>query len=298
MENYNYVLITAAKNEEGYIEKPLGAVTSQSIKPKKWIIVDDGSVDGTAEIVKRFQVKHRFIELVEAAEDTSRNFGSKARAVNYAYERLKSNGTDYAFVGNLDADVSLDAHYYESILAKFKANQKLGVAGGVRYDWMAGKFVKVICARNSVGGPFQLFRRECFEAIGGYLPLRYGGIDAVAETSARMHGWAVESFPDLRIKHYRTTGTAKSNLPGVAFKAGIRDYVIGYHPLFLILRAASRMHQRPYVVGSLFWIGGYFWAGINRYERPVTRNFVRYIRSEQLARLRSPLSGAGATLFP
>jgi hypothetical protein len=200
---------------------------------------------------------------------------------------MKRSGTDFNFVGNLDADVSFDPHYYENILAKFEANKKLGVAGGTRYDWKAGDFVKVTCARNSVGGPFQFFRKECFESVGGYLPLPYGGIDAVAETTARMHGWVTESFPELKIYHYRTTGTAKNSTIGANFKAGIRDYALGYHPLFQTFRLAKRGLQKPYIVSSLVWLSGYIWAWIRRFKRPVTKRFVNYLRNEQIRRLRS-----------
>ena len=286
MESNNYILITAAKNEEDYIEKPLAAVASQSIKPKKWLIVNDGSVDRTAEIANRFAKNNRFIELVENPSESHRNFGSKAQAFNFAYRCMQNRKFD--FIGNLDADVAFDSAYYESVLSKFKANQNLGVAGGIRYDWHDGKFKRVTTARNSVGGSIQFFRRECLERIGGYLPLEYGGIDAVAETMARKNGWAVESFPDINVYHYRATGTAVNNPIGVYLKAGIRDYLIGYHPLFLILRAVSRIHQKPYILGSLIWIYGYFQAHFKHYKRPVTTEFVRYLRAEQLMRLRSP----------
>ena len=282
-----YVLLTAARNEEAYIQKPLDSVVSQTVKPKKWIIVDDGSEDGTAEIVKSYQAQNDFIELVETAGDPNRNFGSKAKAINFAYQRL--NDIEFDFVGNLDADISFDTSYYEKVFSKFKANPKLGLAGGIRFDLVDREFVRVNCARNSVGGPFQLFRRECFDIIGGYVSSPYGGIDAIAEVMTRMHGWEVECFSEIKAYHYRATGTANNGRLGKSFKYGIRDYALGYHPLFQVLRAVARIRQKPYLVGSLIWMCGYIWGGINRPTRPVSKDFLRYFRSEQLARLRTPL---------
>ncbi|RJQ58215.1 MAG: glycosyltransferase family 2 protein [Desulfobacteraceae bacterium] len=284
-----YVLLTAARNEEDFIEKPLRAVVSQTVKPKRWIIVNDGSVDRTAEIVRRFAAKEPFIELIDTSGDSNRNFGSKARAINFAYER--TGNIDFDFVGNLDADVSFDPTYYEEVLSRFAENPRLGIAGGIRYDRVEGRYIRVKSAQNSVGGPFQMFRRECFEKIGGYLPLQYGGIDAVAEISARMHGWQVRCFPELRIFHYRMTGSATSGRVGVKFKAGIKEYLIGYHPVFQMLRAASSLTAKPAVFGSMAWICGYYWAFLKRFKRPVSNDFVRYLRSEQLRRIRSALPG-------
>lgn len=293
--NNDYVLITAARNEENYIEKTIQAVISQIVLPKKWVIVSDGSTDRTEEIVNNYAAKYNFIDLVKTSGDPERNFGSKAKAVNFGYSRLKA--IDYQFVGNLDADVSFDSSYYEDILSKFQQNKNLGIAGGIRYDLFHGKFKKMNCSRNSVGGPIQLFRRSCYEEIGGYIPLEFGGIDAVAEIMARMHGWEVESFPKQVVYHYRTTGTATKNILRVRFYDGVNCYLIGYHPLFQTLRVVYRMFDKPYIIGSLVWICGYFWASIKKYKRPLSDELVQFLRSEQLKRLGSIVSRGKSHYF-
>jgi len=281
-----YVLITAARNEEVYIEKTIQSVISQTVLPQKWVIVSDGSTDRTDEIVKDYAKKNDFIELVQKPSDSDRNFGSKAKAIKLGYERLKE--LKYEYIGNLDADVSFDSLYYENILKKFWYNKKLGIAGGIRYDLCNGKFKKIISARNSVGGPFQLFRRECYETIGGYSPLKYGGIDAVAEIKARMYGWEVKSFPEDIVYHHRCTGTAKGSTINAAFRAGIRDYLIGYHPLFQTVRCLLyRTLHKPYLLYGIVWMSGYVWASFHRYKRPVSDDFVKYLRTEQLMRLQT-----------
>ncbi len=286
-----YVLITAARNEEAYIEKTIRSVIAQTILPAKWAIVSDGSTDRTDEIVNQYANTHNFILLLCRSDDQERNYGNKARAFKLGYEQLKN--LEYDFVGNLDADVSFGPAYYEEALSKFDANERLGVAGGTRFDLCNRRFQKVRTARNSAGGPTQLFRRQCYEEIGGYLPLRFGGLDTVAETMARMHGWEVETFPDLEVFHYRCTGTAGGGTVKAKFKAGILAYSVGYHPLFELVRCAFRLFDRPRVIGSFSLLAGYCWAFLKRFERQVPDDFVRYLRSEQFARLRSVLLHKG-----
>lgn len=280
----SYVLITPARNEVDYIEKTLTSVINQTVLPKKWVIVSDGSTDGTDEIVKRFEKAHSFIMLLRSGDNSSRNFGSKVDAFNYGLQNL--GNVDYDFIGNLDGDMGFDSYYFEKIIKKFEENPKLGIAGGVRLDYLGGKFINVVSSRNSVAGAFQLFRKECFEKIGGYRALRYGGIDAVAETMTRMHGWQVESFEDIKLYHYKPTGSAHKNVIKSKFRVGIKFYLIGYHPVFVLSRFLSRYKQKPVVIGSLIAITGYIWASLRRYKRPVPKDFVRYLRKEQKHRLR------------
>lgn len=287
----SYVLITAARNEEAYIEKTIQSVIAQTILPKRWAIVSDGSTDRTDEIVKQYADKHDFIMLLRRSADQERNYGSKAKALKLAYEQLTS--LEYDFVGNLDADVSFDSTYYENILKKFNENERLGLAGGIRFDLRDEQFHRVHCARNSVGGPFQLFRRECYEVIGGYRPLRFGTVDTVAETMVRMHGWEVESFPEFKVYHYRWTGTAGGGLVGARFKVGAQNHSVGYHPLFQFMRCMSRVFHYPPLVGSFSELAGYFWASLRRRQREVPDDFVQYLRSEQIARLRAALPRKG-----
>ncbi len=278
-----YVLVTPAKNEEAYIEKTLASVAAQTIRPQRWVVVSDGSTDRTDELVKQYAARYDFIQLVRR-DSATRHFGNKVHAFNAGYEQLTD--VAYDFVGNLDADIELPPDYYETVLNRFAENEKLGLAGGTRFDWCDGRFVKVECARNSVGGPFQLFRRYAYEKIGGYRPLKLGGIDAVAEIMVRQHGWQVRSFTDITVHHYRCTGTAKGSTYQAAFRGGKKLYVIGYHPLFEVVKL-MRVRGFKALVENMYEMAGYSVAAITRYERQVPDVFVKYLRGEQLDRLKS-----------
>ncbi|MHC4943836.1 MAG: glycosyltransferase family 2 protein, partial [Planctomycetota bacterium] len=245
-----YVLITPTRNEEDFIDRTIQGIVEQTVKPVQWIIVSDASTDRTDDIVKAYAKKHPFIKLVRVEERNGRDFASKVFAFKRGYAQL--NGVAYDYVGNLDADIYVEPDYYASVLAEFEGNEKLGLAGGVRYDLYKGEFKRYGKAANSVGGCVQLYRRACFEETGGFIPVKYGGEDAIAEIMARMRGWEVRSFPDRKIFHYRETGAMNRSVLTTRFREGIKDYLIGYHPLFEMLRCIFRINQkRPWFLGAL-----------------------------------------------
>jgi len=279
----SYVLITPARNEGAFIEKTVQSVVAQTILPVRWVIVSDGSTDGTDEIVRRYTVKHPWIELVRMPERKERNFAGKVLAFNAGHAEVKDLRTD--LIGNLDADVSFEADYFEYLLGKFAENPRLGVAGTNRwegalmYDY---RFSNV----EDVAGACQLFRRECFEAIGGYQPIRGGGIDLVAMLTARMRGWETRSYAGRILIHHRPTGSATANKWMVHFKHGRNDYMFGGHPLWEIFRAVYRMTRKPFVIGGCYLLCGYVWSMLKGIERPVPEELIRFRRKEQMAKLR------------
>lgn len=222
----NYVLFTAARNEECYIENTVQCVIAQTMWPKKWVIISDGSTDRTEEIVSQYAKKYDFIKLIRVEPMRNRSFASKVNAIRKGSEHLKN--IDYDYIGNLDADVSFEPYYYESILKKFQENPKLGIAGGMLFEFCNGKWIRQVTSSSlSASGPVQMFRRQCYVDIGGYIPMRVGGEDAVAEVSARMHCWNVQTFSDLKVLHLRRTGTEKENILRARFNQGRMEYSHG-----------------------------------------------------------------------
>jgi glycosyltransferase involved in cell wall biosynthesis len=284
-----YVLITPARNEAAFIEKTLTSMLAQTAPPEKWVLVDDGSTDNTAEIVERYSSHCPWIELVRLPEHRDRSFAGKVCAFNAGFERVRSIAFDV--VGNLDADLSFDSDYLEFLMRKFSEDPKLGVAGTPfienGYDSARDSFE----GENHVAGGCQLFRRECFDQIGGFTPNRAGGVDWIAVTTARMKGWKTRSFPEKRFHHYRSLGTAgRSNL-SANFSYGEKDYYLGGSPLWQFFRVAYRMTKRPFLVEGLALLFGYLWAALRRIKRPVTPELMRFHRGEQMKKLRTILSG-------
>ncbi len=285
MTNVDYVLVTPARNEERFLEHTIQSVVAQTILPRKWVIISDGSTDRTDEIVERFAAKHRFITLLRRPSTReARSTGSKVRAFHAGYELLQ--GVTYDYIGNLDADVSFAPDYYQQIFGRFQANARLGIAGGLIHELVDESFVPQWISSNSVAGAVQMFRRDCYEQIGGYLPCRFGGEDAGVEITARMHGWDVQTFPELEVCHHRRVSAGEGPLVRTKLRHGMCHYSLGYHPLFEMVRNAYKISERPYVVGSLLTSLGYFWAMLTGMKRELPEDVVRYLRSEQMERLR------------
>ena len=278
-DHYEYVLITPARNEEAFIGQTIESVVAQTVLPVKWVIVSDGSTDGTDDIVKEYTAKYQWIELVRMPERTERHFAGKVHAFNAGYERVQ--GLEYDIVGSLDADISFDPEYFEFLLGQFVKNAKLGVAGTpfregtTQYDYRFSR-------KEHVSGACQLFRRECFESIGGYVPIKAGAIDLTAVVTARMKGWKTETFIDKFCIHHRQMGTAKANIVLATFKSGYGDYQMGVHAVWQIFRSAYQMTRKPLILGGGLLMAGYLWAMIKRSPRPVSMEFVNFRRKEQM----------------
>jgi poly-beta-1,6-N-acetyl-D-glucosamine synthase len=280
----DYVLITPARNEADYIEKTIQSVINQTMLPKRWIIVSDGSTDGTDEIVQKYTSGREWLELVRLPERKERNFAAKVLAFNSGYERVKDLSFD--IIGNLDADISFEKDYFAYLLQKFEEMPGLGVAGTHYIEGDFHSFKDSYINVHHVNGQCQLFRRKCFEDIGGYVPIKGGGIDWVAVTTARMKGWSTYSFSDRMFYHHRKMGTAGSNELMSRFNYGKKDYFLGGHPLWQLFRGTFQMAKKPYLVGGLALLLGYFWCWVTRFERPVSEELMVFNRKEQLERLK------------
>jgi glycosyltransferase involved in cell wall biosynthesis len=257
-------------------------MVAQTVKPLKWVIVSDGSIDGTDEIVNKYTAKHDWIELIRMPERRERNFAGKVQAFNAGRARL--GDLSYDIIGNLDADVSFEAEHFQYLITKFIKNQRLGVVGtpfleeSHAYDY---RFTNI----ENVWGGCQLFRRECFEDIGGYLPVRGGCVDHIAVVSGRIRGWKTRTFTEKVCLHHRKMGTAQYGGFRAKFRNGAKDYSVGNHPVWELFRTLYQMTQRPLVLGGLAQGLGYVWSMVRRMERPVSREFVAFTRREQMERL-------------
>jgi poly-beta-1,6-N-acetyl-D-glucosamine synthase len=278
-----YVLVSPARNEARSIELTIQSVTAQTVLPLRWVIVSDGSTDGTDEIVNRYAAQHPWIELLRMPERRERNFAGKVGAFRAGLERVES--LPYEVVVSLDADITFEADYFQFLLEKLAADPALGLVGtpfreltGEVYDY---RFVSI----EHVSGACQVFRRQCFEAIGGYVPVKGGGIDHIAVISSRMKGWKTRTYIEKSCLHHRAQGTAQRGPLAARFKLGAKDYAIGNHPFWEIFRSAYQMTRKPLLIGGLALGAGYFSSMLRREPRPVSAEFVAFHRSEQMGRL-------------
>jgi biofilm PGA synthesis N-glycosyltransferase PgaC len=283
-EALSYVIITPARNEAQLIELTLKSVTAQTVLPLKWVIVSDGSTDGTDEIVSRYCADYPWIELVRMPERTERHFAGKVLAFNAGYARVKN--LDYRVIASLDADISFDPDYFKFLLGKLTENSSLGLTGTPFQELSGRVYDYRFVSAEHVSGACQVFRRECFEAIGGYMPVKGGSIDHIAVISSRMKGWKTQTYTEKVCLHHRLLGTAQRNVLSSKFKYGMKDYAIGNHPVWELFRSAYQMLQPPFCLGGMALGAGYFWAMLRRDDRPVSQELIVFHQEEQIRRLK------------
>jgi biofilm PGA synthesis N-glycosyltransferase PgaC len=279
----SYVLVTPARNEAALIELTIRAVTAQTVRPLRWVIVSDGSTDGTDAIVSLHAAVHDWIELVRMPLRAERHFGGKALAIRAGLERVKA--LHYDVVACLDADITFEGDYFEYLLTKLAQDQGLGIVGTPYKDTSREMYDYRLVSVEHVSGACQVFRRSCYEQMGGYVVAKGGAIDTIAALTARMSGWKTRTFTDKICLHHRVIGSAQHGPLASRFALGKRDYAIGNHPLWEALRGVYQMTRKPLVVRGLALMAGYLWAAVRRAERPVSAELRAFRRREQMEHL-------------
>ncbi len=281
-----YVIVTPAFNEARYIEKTIESVTRQTILPQRWVIVDDGSTDQTAQIIQQYARQYAWIFCLRRSKDPSHTYyASNVYALQAGYEQVKNLSFD--FVATLDADIILGPRYYERIFERFEANRDLGIATGTLFEPIDGHLKELDFDRYSTPKALQVFRRACYEKVGGYIPCRHGGEDTCAEILARMYGWRTWSFQDVQVVHQRPVGTgAAQRVLHARFRQGLADYCLATHPVFMMAKCVRRcLTEKPYVLSGLARLAGFTYGFLARAERQLPREARCYVRTEQLRRL-------------
>ena len=278
-----YVLVTPARNEARFIEGTIQSVIAQTVRPLRWAIVSDGSTDGTDEIVSRYAAEHEWIQLVRMPERAERHFAGKVYAFNAGLERM--NGLPYEVLASLDADITFQTDYFEFLLGRLAADPQLGVAGTPYKDTIGDTYDYRFMSTDHVSGACQVFRRACFEDIGGYVPSRGGCIDSIATLTARSKGWKTRAFPERTSLHHRVIGTAEQGQIRSRFVLGKRDWAIGNHPLWEVCRGLYQATKKPYVIRGMAIVAGYAWAAVRGAQRPVSRELRAFRRKEEMAHL-------------
>jgi biofilm PGA synthesis N-glycosyltransferase PgaC len=277
----HYVIITPVRDEEKYIEATLESVCGQTLPPADWVIVDDGSSDRTGDIIDRFAAQYPWIRIVHRMNRGFRKAGGGVMEAFYdGYNTLRSKEWD--FIVKLDGDLTFAPEYFEKCFEHFHRDPQLGIGGGEIHHNISGELKLEVNPRFHVRGATKIYRKSCWEAIGGLWPA--AGWDTIDEVKANMLGWKTYTFGDLRLLHHRFTGSEEGLLRD-RVKHGLACYVSGYHPLYVAASCLHRITQKPYVLGSVAIMYGFVRAYFTRPARLDDRTYVTYIRGQQLRRL-------------
>jgi glycosyltransferase involved in cell wall biosynthesis len=287
-------LVTPCHNEQDNLHALVESIALQDLTPARWVIVDDGSSDDTFTKAKELTNHLRWVDVHRRAVDVPmRSFESKARAVNAAAERLRA--VEFSYIACIDADVVLPPNFLSVAVAKFESDPSLGITGGRFVHPVKGQLRERREPQSHVPGPAQVFRRNVFDEIGGYLELQHGGIDTVANYMARHYGWKTSTFPDLTFHHTRQLGTGGGrSLLRAAFHLGQQDWDLGNLALFELLKVAKDVREQPILLGAIVRLAGYCDSALRRSDRSTPPPVRDLIRGEQRQRLRAVVSnGSG-----
>jgi poly-beta-1,6-N-acetyl-D-glucosamine synthase len=276
-----YIVISPVRDEEAYLRFTVESMLAQTIRPREWIIVNDGSTDGTGAIIDEYAAQHPWIRAVHRI---NRGFRKAGGGVVEAFnDGLRSaSADDWDFIVKMDGDLTFEPTYFEECLEKFQLDPRLGIAGGVICYIENGAKRFEFCPEFHVRGATKIYRRECWHAIGSFWPAP--GWDTMDEVKANRFGWGTRSFPELHLHHHRHTGTAEGIWNGLV-KNGRANYICGYHPLFMLAKCFRRLPHKPYLIGSLALFYGFISGYLKQVPQVDDVQTIGFLRRQQLGRL-------------
>jgi glycosyltransferase involved in cell wall biosynthesis len=281
--NKSYVIIMPVRNEAKFLAGTVNSIASQTIKPAQLIIVDDGSTDDTGKIAEECAANYDWIEVLHRADRGFRSPGGGVIETFFdGFQRITAK--DWGFVVKLDGDLSFDPDYFERCLARFEKDPKLGIGGGTICNMVNGTLVVEAPGDPvfHVRGATKIYKRECWDGIGGLI--RQPGWDTVDEYHANMLGYTTYTFPELKLCHHRPAGGAQGTWKNWV-KNGLANYVAGYHPLFMLCKCAKRALAKPYAVGAMGLLTGFFKGYVKGVPQVNNRDLIRFVRQQQMRKL-------------
>jgi glycosyltransferase involved in cell wall biosynthesis len=273
------VIVTPAKDEGEYLEQTLRSVISQTLRPQKWVIVDDGSKDKTGTLIEEASKKHPWIVAVHRRDTGIRKPGGPHIEAFYAGYALVSNDP-WEYLVKMDADLDFESDYFETCLRHFHSDEKLGLAGGAICYSSGGELVEESPSDPifHVRGATKIYRRACWEGIGGII--KAPGWDTADELKANMLGWKTRTFKDLKLNHLRHHGASYGKWRNWV-KNGLANYINGYHPLFMMAKCAKRAVSSRSAVMTVGLGYGFLSGYVKRVPR-IEPEVIRYVRREQI----------------
>ena len=283
MNEASYIIISPVRNEAKYLPLTIESVTKQTLRPKRWIIVDDGSNDETGAVAEVAAARFDWIQAIHRSDRGFRKPGGGVIDAFYdGYDQI--GPLDWQFVVKLDGDLSFASDYFARCLLRFQQDSRLGIGGGTVCKESAGHLLSesTVDPAFHVRGATKIYKRDCWERIGGLI--HAPGWDTVDEFKANMLGWTTYTFSEIQVLHHRPAGQAQGDWKNW-LKNGRANYVAGYHPLFMLLKCVSRLKSRPYGIAALGLFTGYLSGYLRRVPMVSDEQLIRYVRQQQLRRL-------------
>lgn len=283
MSKSDYIVVTPVRDEREHFARTIASMVSQTVRPQCWVIVDDGSKDGTGAIADRAAQSHSWIRVVHRPDRGARKQGGGV--IEAFYDGLKLVGREpWDFLIKLDGDLSFEPNYFASCLACFHTDPGLGIGGGLICQQVNGTVVEDSKGdpKFHVRGATKIYRRACWDMIGGLI--QAPGWDTFDEIKANMLDWRTYSFKELPILQLKPTGSADGAWRNWV-KNGRANYIVGYHPLFMLLKCVRRFFRKPLMLASFALGAGFLGGYLRRVPRVNEPQVIRYLRRQQMNRL-------------
>jgi glycosyltransferase involved in cell wall biosynthesis len=283
---YKYILVTCCKDEGGNLSRLIDSISSQTIRPVLWIIMDDGSTDNTPSIIKEAKEKYDWIQSIEL-KGRKRDLGLHLSGVmkkgfDHAVLYCEERGLEYNFLGNVDGDLTLDKTFFENLMNEFKKDPRLGIASGGTKNIIGSRTVHAKISLDEPSGGHMLIRRECFEECGG-IPISYS-VDSVLKAKARLRGWKTGRFERNIATEIRDVGAAEGYWRGnIIFGKG--EYYINYNPIHVLIKGIIYSLRKPHYRGIAYTLG-YFSCIIGRKKQTDDDEIKQYFWNKWKKRLR------------
>jgi len=291
MHNKKYLIISPVRNEEEYVEKTIKSVISQTILPEEWIFANDGSKDRTAEIIESYTKKYPWMKIIHL---TDRGYYLPGEGVvNVFYKGFEAlSFKEWDFLVKLDCDLSFEQDYFETLLKRFDQDPNLGIASGCIYNVIGGKLIKEKSQEDHPFGASKMYRRECFEEIGGIK--RIPGWDLADLLAAQMKNWSTRCYFDVVVAHYKIGGIRRTGLTKGKFLQGRFQYRFGYTFFYTLLKSFYHLTSRPFIISGVGLITGYIYAVIKKDQRYYDKEMIAFLRKRQKNYLLSKFKLSGS----
>jgi poly-beta-1,6-N-acetyl-D-glucosamine synthase len=281
--NRSYVVISPCRNEAKFMRETLDSVLAQSILPARWVIVDDGSTDATPAILREYADKHEWIQIVTRVDRGHRAVGPGVVEAFYAgYEVI--NPDDYSYLCKLDLDLRLPPRYFETLMDRMEADQRIATCSGKAYIEKDGILVNERHGDETSIGASKFYRVDRFIQLGGFVrEVMWDGIDC---HRCRMKGWIACSWdsPELRFVHLRPEGSSQQNVFTGRRRHGYGQYFMGTSFFYMFASAIYRVNEKPYVLGSVAMLWGWLESALQQKPRG-DAEFIAFLRRYQIRSL-------------
>jgi poly-beta-1,6-N-acetyl-D-glucosamine synthase len=283
--NRTYLIVSPCRDEADFMEQTLESVAAQSVRPTKWIIVDDGSTDRSPMILAEYARRYDWIQVVTRKDRGRRAVGPGV--VDAFYAGLNTADlNDFEYVCKLDLDLILPSTYFQRVIEHMEATPRQANFSGKAYlREKDGRLTSERLGDENAVGQVKFYRVSAFKEIGGFVrQVSWDGIDG---HMCRMKGWIAESrdLDELRFIHLRQMGSSQHSLWVGRMRWGFGKYFMGSAPYYVAAVALFRALEKPYVIGGWGILWGYLKAMLSRQSRFEDKEFRKFLRRFELESL-------------